>query len=120
MEAKEYHKIETLFERDMEGDKKLIEGKFRHPLIEFLQNCEWIFTEKVDGTNIRIIWDGHKVKFGGRTNNAVLPKDLLARLEELFGGEINEQIFEQAFGQKEVYLHGEGYGAGIQSGGKLS
>ena len=26
---KEYHKIETLFERDMNGSKKLIEGKFR-------------------------------------------------------------------------------------------
>jgi len=120
MEYKEYHKIETLFERDMEGNKKLIEGKYRNHLVEFIKDKEWIFTEKIDGTNIRVMWDGHKVSFGGRTNNADLHKDLVAELERLFGGEVNEQIFEQSFGEKEVYLHGEGYGAGIQSGGRLS
>lgn len=30
-----YTKIETLFERDMEGSKKLIEGKFRNETVEF-------------------------------------------------------------------------------------
>ena len=49
----EYHKIETLFERDMEGSKKLIEGKYRNECVEFLAPCKWIFTEKVDGTNVR-------------------------------------------------------------------
>ena len=39
------------------------------------------------------------------------------RLIELFGGETNEEIFEQKFGEKEVILVGEGYGEKIQSGG---
>ena len=56
---KEYHKIETIFERDMDGNKKLIEGKFRNPLVEYLKDNEWVFTEKIDGTNIRVFWDGH-------------------------------------------------------------
>lgn len=111
-----YHKIETLFERD-EKTKKLIEGKFRNPMVEFLQNCEWEFTEKVDGTNIRVYWDGHKVSFGGRTDKAEIPNHLLDRLEQLFGGYINEEIFEQRFGDKEVILFGEGYGIKIQNGG---
>ena len=35
----------------------------------------------------------------------------------MFGGEANEQIFEQNFGDKEVMLVGEGYGAKIQGVG---
>jgi len=51
---KEYHKIESVFEREMERNKKLIESKFRNPVVEYLKDNEWIFTEKVDGTNIRV------------------------------------------------------------------
>lgn len=114
---KEYHKIETIFERDMDGNKKLIEGKFRNPLVEYLKDNEWVFTEKIDGTNIRVFWDGHKVSFNGRTNNAQLDGHLVERLNELFMGNTNEEIFEQLFGEKQVVLYGEGYGAGIQKGG---
>lgn len=113
---KEYHKIETVFERDNKT-KKLIEGKFRNSTIEYLKDNVWSFTEKVDGTNIRIYYDGHNVTFGGRTDNADIPKHLLDRLNELFGGEINTQLFEQKFGEKEVILFGEGYGIKIQNGG---
>lgn len=112
----EYHKIETLFERDTKT-KKLIEGKFRNPAIEFLKDNIWEFTEKIDGTNIRIVWDGHKVSFAGRTDNAQIPAELTNRLIELFGGEANEQLFEQKFGSTPVMLVGEGYGAKIQNGG---
>lgn len=115
---KEYHKIETLFERD-DKTKKLIKGKFRNPTVEYLKDNSWIFTEKVDGTNIRIYWDGHKVQFGGRTDNAQIPAHLVNRLNQLFGGETNEQLFEQKFGETEVELFGEGYGVKIQGcGGK--
>lgn len=114
---KEYHKIETIFERDMDGNKKLIEGKFRNPLVEYLKDNEWIFTEKIDGTNIRILWDGHKVSFNGRTDNAQIHSDLIKKLNELFMGNVNEELFEQKFGEKEVMFFGEGYGAGIQKGG---
>lgn len=114
---KEYHKIETIFERDTSGNKKLIEGKFRNPLVEYLKDNEWVFTEKIDGTNIRVFWDGHKVSFNGRTNNAQLDGHLVERLNELFMGNTNEEIFEQLFGEKQVVLYGEGYGAGIQKGG---
>ena len=113
---KEYHKIETLFERD-EGTKKLIEGKYRNRSIEYLKDNIWEFTEKIDGTNIRIYWDGHKVTFAGRTDKALIPAELVNKLYDLFGGEINEQMFEQKFGETEVVLYGEGYGAKIQNGG---
>jgi len=113
---KEYHKIETLFERDMEGTKKLIKGKFRNECVEYLKDNEWIFTEKVDGTNIRIFWDGHKVTFGGRTENAQLPGGVVERLQELFLNNETEELLEQKFGENEVIFFGEGYGGKIQKG----
>ncbi len=112
-----YHKIETLYNRSVGGDKKLIEGDWRNPAVEFLKNNIWQFTEKIDGTNIRIIWDGHKVSFGGRTERAQIPAHLMNKLVELFGGTETEELFEQVFGEKEVILFGEGYGYKIQNGG---
>ena len=113
---KEYHKIETLFERD-EKTKKLVEGQYRNKIVEYLKDNKWQFAEKIDGTNIRIYWDGHKVSFYGRTDKAQIPAELVNRLNELFGGEVNEQLFEQKFGETKVVLVGEGYGAKIQNGG---
>lgn len=113
---KEYEKIETLYVRD-DNTKKLVEGKFRNETIEFLKDIDWEFTEKIDGTNIRIYWDGHKVSYYGRTDKAQIPSQLMNRLIELFGGDINEEMFEQKFGDMQVMLIGEGYGAKIQKGG---
>lgn len=113
-----YEKIETIFARDMNGTKKLIPGEYRNETIEFLRDVPWIWTEKVDGTNIRVLWDGHTVTFGGRTDRASIPAPLVNRLNELFGGEQNAQVFEQMFGDREVILFGEGYGDKIQAVGK--
>lgn len=116
-EGSVYHKIETLWERDTEGSKKLIEGSFRNETVGYLANLIWIGTEKVDGTNIRIIWDGHSIMTAGRTNKSEIPKPLADYLRELFGDIATEELFEQMFGEKEVVLYGEGYGAGIQKVG---
>ena len=114
----EYHKIETPYERDVDGSKKLIEGKFRSKYIEQLSNGQWVFTEKIDGTNIRVCWDGHDFSFKGRTDKAQLPAGLVLRLQQLFLNDTMEEMVEQMFGDKEVMLIGEGYGAGIQAVGK--
>jgi hypothetical protein len=113
----EYNKIDTLYKRDMEGSKKLLEGEFRNPTVEFLKDNVWTFTEKIDGTNIRVYWDGHKVQFGGRTERAQIPSDLVNYLNSVFGTNEAEQIFEEKFGETEVILFGEGYGPKIQNGG---
>ena len=112
-----YHKIETIYQRDMEGSKKLMPGVYRDETVESLKDIKWQFTEKIDGTNIGIHWDGHKVHIQGRTERAQIPAFLLDRLNELFGGDENEQLFEQTFGETEAVLFGEGYGAKIQRGG---
>lgn len=114
-----YIKINTTFERDTEGTKKLIEGKFRNETVEYLKNNTWLCSEKIDGTNIGIVWDGHKVSFQGRTERAQIPAPLVNKLNELFGGTVNEEMFEQKFGEMNVILYGEGYGPKIQKGGGL-
>ena len=112
-----YQKIPGLFKREEVRPFKLIEGGYREPELELLKDIQWTFTEKVDGTNIRVIWDGHNVVFGGRTENAQIPSHLVTKLNELFMGTRVEQVFEQVFGETKAILFGEGYGAKIQKGG---
>jgi len=112
---KEYHKIQTVFKRDISTNyKTLIEGDFSISEFEYLKDNEWVFTEKVDGTNIRVIFDGGVLSFAGKTDNAEIPLFLLKRLGELFTvdrmvGHFGEDVT--------VCLYGEGYGAKIQKGG---
>ena len=114
---KKYEKIETVFERDTMGTKKLKYGCYRNNAVKYTAWNEWQWTEKIDGTNVRVHWDGHKVSFGGRTDNANLPVPLMERLYELFSNNTAEELFEQLFGEKDVILFGEGYGKKIQAVG---
>lgn len=114
-----YHKIETLFERAMDGSKKLIPWKWNNPAVAFLADCDWVWTEKVDGTNICIHWDGHQITFWGRKEGSSIPSHLLNYLTRTFLTDETEQLFEQKFGEKEVHLYGEGYGPKIQKCGHL-
>lgn len=113
----QYPKIQTLWERESEKPHDMIVGQFSRPEFEFLSQVPWLATEKIDGTNIRVIWDGQKIGFAGRTDRADIPPFLLESLWARFGGEAVEQLFEQTFGDVEVVLYGEGYGARIQKGG---
>lgn len=114
---KEYHKIQTVFLRDPEAKfKTLLDGHYAKPEFAFLSNNLWSFTEKVDGTNIRVMFDGEKITFGGKTDRANIPTPLLNRLGERF--DPLTEVFKAAFeGAMEVCLYGEGYGAKIQKGG---
>lgn len=114
---KQYEKIETVFCRDTNGTKRLILNNYRNPTIVYLKDNMWAFTEKVDGTNIRVHWDGHKVEFGGRTDKTQIPGHLLSKLNEMFATSEAEELFEQTWGDKDVILFGEGYGPKIQNGG---
>lgn len=112
-----YTKIDTPFKRDMDGTKKLIEGDFRSEAVDYLSRNQWFFSEKVDGCCLGIYWDGYRVNYQGRTERANIPTHLMNRLIEIFGTNEAEEMFEQMFGEKEVVLFGEGYGAKIQKGG---
>lgn len=113
----EYNKIDTVFNRDIYGTKRLIVDSWRNETVEYLKNSGWQFTEKFDGTNIRVIWDGHSISFAGRTDKAIIPQHLLEYLNKTFSTQEVEQLFEQVYGDKQAILFGEGYGYKIQNGG---
>jgi hypothetical protein len=110
---KEYHKIQSVFKRDpATRNKHFLMGEFADPAFEYLQNCVWNWTEKVDGTNIRVMWDGEEVTFGGKTDRAQIPATLVNVLQAQF----TPERFKAADAPP-MCLYGEGYGAKIQKGG---
>ena len=108
-----YPKIQTLWKRDLAGNRAVIEGEYACD--EFANIKQWLVTEKIDGMNIRIFYmKGAQVSFLGRNDETMLPPKLLNYLRETFSKEIMETYFNEA---EEVFLFGEGYGNKIQSGG---
>lgn len=109
----DYLKIQTLFKRDERNI--IIPGDWTTEEFEYLADAPWTWTEKVDGTNIRIHWNGERVTIGGRTDNAQVPTFLIAAL-----GRLNESaLWQSAFPDaNDVTVYGEGYGPKIQSGGQ--
>ena len=112
----EYHKINSIFKRTPDG-RKVLWGEYSDPAFEYLADNLWVFTEKVDGTNIRVIWNEERLTFGGKTERAQIPAKLVARLEERFLPQV-DTYFKPTFGADSACLYGEGYGPGIQGGGK--
>jgi hypothetical protein len=118
----EYHKIATVWLRDPETNhKRLLEGQYAHPAFEYLALNKWVFTEKVDGTNIRVMIEppqtsdeSLRIKFGGKTDAASIPAFLIEKLQERFFPQ-REKLFEMF--PDGCCLYGEGYGAKIQKGG---
>lgn len=103
----EYHKIQSVFKRDPENNfKTFLAGQYTIPEFEYLTHNQWVFTEKVDGTNIRVMWDDDVVRFGGRTDKAQLPTVLFEALLEMFTYEKLAGTFDHG----DVCLYGEGYG----------
>lgn len=110
---KEYQKIGNIFKFD--AKYKTIVG-INEPYLT-LSHLIWQGTEKIDGTNTRIYWDGHRISWGGHTAHSQIQPNVAKYLEETFGTPEMEYLFEQIFNDMEVYIFGEAYGAGIQKSG---
>jgi hypothetical protein len=114
---KPYHKIQTVLKRDPPGGP--VTDEYARPEFEYLANLPWIWTEKIDGTNIRVMWlekEEHtlEITFGGRTDNANMQPNLFERLTEMFTKRYD--LFPTMF-KEPVCLYGEGFGAGTYKGG---
>ncbi len=106
----EYPKIHTLFKRDEDGT--LLVGDFSKEEFLTLRNILWNCYEKVDGIQVRVIFDGKKVTFSGRKDDSVLPENVVAALRKRF----TAKMFKNAFDAdcREVCLYLECYGKGIK------
>ena len=120
MNYPEYPHIDTLWKRDEKG--KIQIGEFTCEEFQYLSGLEWIGTEKVDGTNIRICisdtLEGQEPEevLGGRTANAQLHGNLVKWFDSTVKKQVNDYHTQFPTG---AVLYGEGYGAGIQKVGKL-
>ena len=114
---KKYPKIQSVFKREEKGKRRLLAGQWATPELEFLKDCKWLWTEKVDGTNTRVFWDlkdSSHVRFGGRTDDAQLHVALIRVLQDLFP----PGLLQNTFGDGPICLYGEGYGKPIGKAGK--
>ncbi len=113
-----FPKIHSIYKRTPRG--LFIEGDYSVPEVEYLKDCPWEWTEKVDGTNIRIGLevdegdpDGRRTFYiGGRTERAQIPAKLLDAIAAVG---LEAKMLANFDGP--VCLYGEGYGAKIQKGG---
>lgn len=110
-----YHKIDSVYLRDPDNKfKTFLAGKYARPEFDYLADLKWIWTEKVDGTNIRIHIEGEPdlgaFSIGGRTERSEIHPKLYEQLSDI-GGRATGLVLGG------LTLFGEGYGAGIQKGG---
>ena len=116
----EYHKINSVYKRDMtKPNAPFVIGEWAEKCFEYLQSNLWEWTEKIDGTNIRIMFDGENITFGGRTEAASIPAHLTNKLNETFLPITKRMLFKKVFEPKDgettnVVLYGEGFGYKIQ------
>jgi hypothetical protein len=115
-----YGKIETLYERDEKTHRLKPELILKNRVYGLLKT--WEFTEKIDGTNVRLIWQDGKLSIGGRTDNAQIHADLVRYLHEAVTPDMMAACFPAGADGIPVnaVVYGEGYGSGIQSGGGYS
>lgn len=104
-----YQKINTLFKRDVNNIIMPYED-FVDPALEWLKDCKFECSEKVDGTNVRfevssmpkyendeLVGVSFSVEYKGKTDNAVLPK----MLEEFMKTTYTPDVIFNGLGIKE-------------------
>lgn len=119
----EYQKINTLFLRDEK--KVIIPSSFTCDEFEYLKDCKWECTEKINGANTRIYisreYDGeddwlYGISFMGKTNDSTIPEHLNLKLQQIFYRVDWKTVFPSLMPGDSVCLYGEGYGNKIQKG----
>lgn len=107
----EYPSILNVFKRNR-NTGKIIPGDWACPEFGYLRNCQWDFCEKIDGMNIRVIFENGKMSKRGRTDRVQLPVSLSDELDRLFLPHMEH------FRSESLCFYGEGYGGKIQKGEK--
>jgi hypothetical protein len=111
-----YHKIDSVFKRDPTTKyKTFLFGNYTNEAFEYLAKSPWIWTEKVDGMNVRVVLNENGVTFGGKSDAAIMPIPLLSRLHDRFVPQLDKLKVDFPNG---AVFYGEGYGGKIQKGGE--
>ncbi len=113
----DYPKTNSLFKRSPD-DHSLILNDYSCKEFELISH--WRVEEKIDGTNVRIVYDpqaddANKITVFGRAKDSQMP----THLGEFIKNHITLEKLRTAFpeAQSGVILYGEGYGNNIQAAG---
>lgn len=100
--AYNYEKILAPFCRDDAKQKIVNINKWSKPEFEMLQNLNWIWTQKIDGTNLNIVWDGERIYYVGHTDKTQWNDRSKQLIESTFCTPEAETIFEELYGSQPV------------------
>lgn len=142
--AQYYTKINTLYKRDSKN--QIIIGDFSNAETEMLKDLLWECSEKIDGTNASIhiipgnidhvehkiseggadisynVFDEYTIEIHGKTESARIPSKLLANMQDICGNTdfVSALTYNGIPPQTIIKIFGEGYGEGIQKGGRYT
>lgn len=105
-----YGKISAPFGRKCPTDRLVDKTIYAKPwmTIFYEENALMYASEKIDGTNVGIKWDGDRVSFVGHTDKSTFCPRYLAYLNERFGTPQFESVLEEVFGEQSAFIFGEG------------
>lgn len=111
-----YPKITSPFKRTEEHGKTVnINVPFDDYAKMFIEsNIRFTGSEKVDGTNLNIIYDGNHIQYRGHTDKTTWNPEVEEYIKSRFLTPEFEQMCEQKFGENEIQLSGELIGPKIQ------
>lgn len=119
-----YPKIQSVYKRDPDNNFKTFLDEYSTPEIEYLADNLWLFKEKIDGTNIRVIWNGCDTGadapswiIKGRTDKAQVQPALTEAIEVMFNSPVVLRYINENFLDAPLCFYGEGYGGNIQKAG---
>ena len=85
---------------------------YRTELLGYLSDLQWIYRRKLDGSNMRVQWNGEQALWNGKSNAYQCGSDITEYMNNVF----QEEIFEEKFGRdKNVVIFGEIMGPKVQT-----
>lgn len=110
--------------------KPLIEGEYSEDEFQYLAKSQWIGTEKVDGTNTRVIFTKSRttgseadfprsLDYKGKSDDAHIPPGMVEALDAIFSIDTLADYFNISPEDNDIVVtfYGETYGPGINKGG---
>lgn len=77
---------------------------YREPELEYLSKNLWAYKRKLNGENMRVLWNGEQAIWNGKTNDFQTNDETTEYMNATFV----EEIFEEKFGrEKQVLFFGE-------------
>ena len=84
---------------------------WREPELGYLMRNKWAYKRKLDGENMRVMWDGERAIWNGKSDDFTCNEETTEMMNRIF----QEEIFEEKFGrEKTVLLFGERMGPKCQ------